>query len=163
MISNACQSIFKTLRFLGFLGDSTKLSITDKNGKRRSCLDSSCDVLADKLKMDDDDRDLIVMHHKFKMQDQAGKEFKHTSTFIQSGQSAKSGGQSIMSQTVGITCAMGARLILEKKIPQRGIVSPIYKEIYEPILKDLEKFGVRMIEESERPGGMATASNRARM
>lgn len=68
-----------------------------------------------------------------------------------------------MSQTVGITCAMGARLILDNKISYRGVISPIHKEIYEPILRDLEKFGVRMIEESDRPGGMAAASNRAKL
>lgn len=60
-----------------------------------------------------------------------------------------------MSQTVGVTAAIGARLVLEGKIPQRGVISPIHKEIYVPILKELEKIGVLMVEESERPGGAA--------
>jgi saccharopine dehydrogenase (NADP+, L-glutamate forming) len=55
-----------------------------------------------------------------------------------------------MSQTVGITTAIGTRLILEGKITRRGVLSPIYKDIYMPIMKELERFGIRMIEESER-------------
>ena len=54
-------------------------------------------------------------------------------------------------------------MVLEGKVPQRGVLSPIFPEIYNPILKELEKFNVRMIEESERPGGMATAPNRPRL
>jgi hypothetical protein len=54
-------------------------------------------------------------------------------------------------------------MILDKKIPQRGIVSPIHKDIYVPILKELEKFGVVMIEETDRPGGLASAANRPKL
>ena len=81
---------------------------------------------------------------------------------IQSGQSKTSGGYSIMSQTVGITAAIGARLVLEGKVPQRGVISPIYKELYQPIMKKLESFGIKMIEESERPGTL-TESNKPKL
>ena len=63
-----------------------------------------------------------------------------------------------MSQMVGITAAIGARLVLQGKVPQKGVISPMYKELYVPILKELEKFGVLMVEESERPGGAAGAN-----
>ena len=68
-----------------------------------------------------------------------------------------------MSQTVGITCGIGARMVLDGRIPQRGVLSPIYKEIYTPILKELESYGVVMIEESERPGGLSSATNRPKL
>ena len=55
-----------------------------------------------------------------------------------------------MAKTVGMTAAIATRLILEKRIPFKGVLSPLKKEIYEPILKELERFGVVMIEESER-------------
>ena len=55
-----------------------------------------------------------------------------------------------MAKTVGMTCAIVTRLILDNKIPQRGVISPIYKEIYLPALKELEKYGVIMHEESNR-------------
>ena len=55
-----------------------------------------------------------------------------------------------MAKTVGVTAAIGMRLILDGKIPQRGVISPIHKEIYEPIMSELERLGVHMIEESDR-------------
>jgi saccharopine dehydrogenase-like NADP-dependent oxidoreductase len=39
-----------------------------------------------------------------------------------------------MSITVGRPTAIGAQLILDGKFNQRGVVVPISKEIYEPIL-----------------------------
>jgi saccharopine dehydrogenase-like NADP-dependent oxidoreductase len=39
-----------------------------------------------------------------------------------------------MSKSVGVTAAIGARLILEGKIQMKGVVSPIFPEIYNPIL-----------------------------
>ena len=68
-----------------------------------------------------------------------------------------------MSLTVGVTCGIGARMVLTGRVPQRGVIAPIYPEIYQPILKELETYGVRMIEESERPGGLARASNRPKL
>lgn len=59
-----------------------------------------------------------------------------------------------MSKSVGVTTAIGARMVLEKKFPQRGVLSPIYPEIYNPILKELEKNGIMMFEESERIDGL---------
>ena len=68
-----------------------------------------------------------------------------------------------MSKTVSVTCGIAARMVLTGKVPQRGVLSPIYPEIYGPILKELEEHGIRMIEETERPGGLATASNRPKL
>lgn len=103
-----------------------------------------------KLALEDNDRDLVVMRHEFGIQSPAtGKEWKRTSTMVASGDSKASGGFSIMSQTVGFTCAIATRLVLEKKIPQRGVLSPIYPEIYNPILEDLKAIGITMKEEDQ--------------
>lgn len=121
------------------------------------------DILGPALKHTDIDRDLVVMRHVFWMEDQQKKQWRHTSTMIKSGHSHASGGFSFMSTSVGVTCGIASRMVLEGRVPQRGVLSPIYPEIYNPILKELEKFDIRMIEESERPGGLATASNRPKL
>ena len=159
----AIRSIFKSMRFLGFFDSSTTVKINDDKGKRRSYLDTFGDILGRALKHTEHDRDLVVMRHNFVIEDQQRNQWKHTSTLIQSGDSHASGGTSIMSKTVGVTCGIGARMVLTNRIPQRGILSPIHPEIYNPILKELENYGVTMIEESERPGGLATASNRPKL
>lgn len=93
----AIRSIVKTMHFLKFFDSATKLKLNDAKGKRRPCLDAFGDILGVALKHTENDRDLIVMRHNFTMEDQQKKQWKHTSTFIGSGQSHASGGMSIMS------------------------------------------------------------------
>ena len=56
------------MHFLGFFSDAP-LKVVDGKGKRRSCLDAFCDVMADKMTHSDIDRDLIVMRHNFVIED----------------------------------------------------------------------------------------------
>lgn len=55
-----------------------------------------------------------------------------------------------MAKTVGLTTAIGTRMVLDGKISQRGVLSPVTKEIYTPILAELEKHGIKMVEKSSR-------------
>lgn len=72
-IKDAFKSIVKTMKFLGFFGDSVQLNTTDKKGNKRPCLDCFGDVMADRLKHGEHDRDLIVMQHKFVIEDENKK------------------------------------------------------------------------------------------
>ena len=160
----AYKQIVKTMHFLKFFDNGTLVKLNNAKGERKSCLECFGDILGPPLKHTDQDRDLVVMRHVFWLEDQQKKQWRHTSTFIKSGDSHASGGFSIMSLTVGVTCGIASRMVLEGRVPQRGIISPIHPEIYMPILNELEKkFNIRMIEESERPGAAATASNRPRL
>jgi saccharopine dehydrogenase-like NADP-dependent oxidoreductase len=47
-----------------------------------------------------------------------------------------------MAKTVGLPVAMATLLILNGKITTPGVQLPIKKEVYEPILKELEEYGV---------------------
>ena len=47
-----------------------------------------------------------------------------------------------MSNTVGLPVAIAAKLILNKQILERGVTLPVSKEIYTPILLELEQFGI---------------------
>lgn len=75
------------------------------------------------------------MRHVFTMENQEGKRWEKTSTMIGVGPSKAENGFSFVAQTVGFTTAYAVRLVLEKKIARRGVLSPIYPEIYEPILE----------------------------
>ena len=63
--------------------------VKDKKGNLRSYLDVFGDVLGKKLAMNDDDRDLIVMRHKFILEDKDMNRWNHYSTFFASGSSKK--------------------------------------------------------------------------
>jgi len=116
---------------------------------KKSYLQVLSEAMADKMALKDHDRDLVIMRHEFGIHSPAeNKNWKRISTMIASGDSKASGGYSIMSKTVGYTTAIATRLVLQNKISKRGVLSPIYPEIYEPILDELKSIGITM-EESE--------------
>ncbi len=91
------------------------------------------------------------MRHNFTMQDpKTLKTWKKTSTMVGVGKSATEGGPTLMSMTVGKTAAIVSRLILTGQVKNRGVISPVTKDIYEPTLRELEKLGIVMIEEDSR-------------
>ena len=47
-----------------------------------------------------------------------------------------------MATTVGLPVAIAALKILNKEITTPGVQMPITKEVYDPILKELENFGI---------------------
>jgi hypothetical protein len=52
-----------------------------------------------------------------------------------------------MSRTVSLPAAIAARLILEDRIPLRGVVRPVHREIYDPVLDELADLGIECKEE----------------
>ena len=66
-----------------------------------------------------------------------------TSTMINTG---IPGGASAMSRTVGLPVAIAAKLIAEGKINHYGVIIPIYKEIYGPILAELKTMNIKFEE-----------------
>ena len=55
-----------------------------------------------------------------------------------------------MAKTVGLPIFFAAKLILEGKVSLRGVRIPVHKELYVPILKSLEKEGIKFIESTEQ-------------
>lgn len=54
-----------------------------------------------------------------------------------------------MSLTVGMPTAIGAQLILDNKISERGVLRPIYPDIYHPCIEELAKHGIKLVELDE--------------
>ena len=51
-----------------------------------------------------------------------------------------------MSDTVGLPIAICAKMILNGTIQMKGVHLPIHKEIYEPVLSELEEYGIQFTE-----------------
>jgi hypothetical protein len=56
-----------------------------------------------------------------------------------------------MSDTVGLPVAICAKMILNKSIKLKGVHLPIHKEIYLPVLKELETYGIVFKEKQVTP------------
>jgi len=95
-------------------------------------------ILSDKWTLAEDDKDMIVMHHKFGYE-LKGEKKQIESTMVHIG---KDQNQTAMAKTVGLPVAIATLAILNGKITTPGVQIPITKEVYEPILKELEAHGV---------------------
>ncbi|TBW30077.1 saccharopine dehydrogenase family protein [Gramella sp. KN1008] len=95
-------------------------------------------ILMDKWSLSPDDKDMIVMYHKFGYElDGEKKQIDSTMVHIGEDQS-----KTAMAKTVGLPVAMAAIMILNKEITTPGVQLPINREVYEPILKKLESHGI---------------------
>ena len=95
-------------------------------------------ILEDSWTMAHDDKDMIVMYHKFGYE-LKGKQKQLDSNMVVIGENRT---HTAMAKTVGLPVAMAALLILNKKITTPGVQIPIESEVYTPILKQLVDHGV---------------------
>jgi saccharopine dehydrogenase-like NADP-dependent oxidoreductase len=95
-------------------------------------------ILSDSWSLEPDDKDMIVMYHKF------GYELNGEKKQIDSKMVCIGDDQTYtaMAKTVGLPVAMATLLILNGKITTPGVQLPIKKEVYLPILNELEEYGV---------------------
>jgi saccharopine dehydrogenase-like NADP-dependent oxidoreductase len=128
----------KQLFFLGLDDNETKVN----KGK---C--SAADILQfaaeKKLALRPYDKDMIVMMHEIGY-DLPGEAEKFVrATLIVKGENNL---RTAMAKTVGLPLGIAARLILNGKIRATGLQIPTLKEIYQPVLKELESYEVRFTE-----------------
>ena len=100
------------------------------------------DLLEEKWLLKENDKDMIVMQHQFEYV-LNGKNKTIISSLVVKGDDQV---YTAMSKTVGLPLAITAKLILQGKIKARGIIIPTGKEIYVPVLEELESLGVNFVE-----------------
>ena len=103
-------------------------------------------ILQNKWSLREEDKDMIVMWHKFNFsQKGVDKEIRSHMVYI-----GKDNKFTAMSDTVGLPLGIAAKLLLSGKIKNRGVKLPIEREIYLPVLSELEQLGITF-EEKEVP------------
>lgn len=95
-------------------------------------------ILSDSWTLQEQDKDMIVMYHKFGFE-LNGIKSQIDSKMVSIGENQT---YTAMSKTVGLPVAMTTLLILNGKINSKGVQLPIMKEVYQPILKELEEYGI---------------------
>ena len=99
-------------------------------------------ILMDTWTLDNDDKDMIVMYHKFGYKLQ-GKKYQIDATMVTLGEDQT---YTAMAKTVGLPVAIATMDILKGKITTPGVQIPITKEVYEPILNELKDYGIEFHE-----------------
>jgi saccharopine dehydrogenase (NADP+, L-glutamate forming) len=95
-------------------------------------------LLREKWKLKPNDKDWVVMHHEIDYE-LKGERRRRTSTMSLKGKNAE---DTAMAQTVGLPMGIFVQLVIEGKIRSRGVQIPVMKEVYEPVLAELEEFGI---------------------
>jgi saccharopine dehydrogenase-like NADP-dependent oxidoreductase len=91
------------------------------------------------------DKDMVIMQHVFEYE-LDGRAQKLTSTLIMKG---KDGVDTAMSRLVGLPLGIFVKLLLLGKISTTGVNIPTMPEVYEPVMAELEEYGVKFVEVEE--------------
>ena len=131
----------KQLFFLGMDDDETMIN-------KGFC--SAADVmelaLQKKLALQPEDKDMIVMLHEIEYE-AGGQKSEVRSSLVVKGEDSL---RTAMAKTVGLPLGIAAKLILNGTINLTGLHIPTHKDIYEPVLKELEEYGIRFHEETNQ-------------
>ncbi|MBI3501738.1 MAG: saccharopine dehydrogenase NADP-binding domain-containing protein [Bacteroidetes bacterium] len=140
--------VMKKLDWLGIFKNQ-KIGLKDS-----SPAEILLDLLMKKWRLKPRDKDMVVMQHVFEYTSPKSQvpSFKKTakrkvqrltSSMVVIGEDQIN---TAMSKTVGLPLGIATKLILEGKINLTGVWIPTVKEIYNPVLAELEKYGITFVE-----------------
>jgi saccharopine dehydrogenase-like NADP-dependent oxidoreductase len=133
------SAVIKRLTWLGLFGDSPLPE------DKETPLDYLNVLTLQKMSLPKNERDMVVMHHEFIAEYPSKKEYV-TSTLIDYG---LPDGDTSVARTVALPAALAVKMILDKRITLTGVHIPVIPEIYNPLLDELEKLGVKFTEKTK--------------
>jgi saccharopine dehydrogenase-like NADP-dependent oxidoreductase len=99
-------------------------------------------ILQEKWSLSPQDKDMIVMWHRVTYTlDNIEKKLISHMAYI-----GKNSNATAMSDTVGLPLGIATKMLLNGSIKTRGVVLPLDKQIYDPVLKELKQFGIDFVE-----------------
>lgn len=136
------SDIMKKIEWTGLFSD-TKIGLA--NATPAQILEH---LLKGKWQLQTDDKDMIIMQHEFEYTLE-GKGKKLTSTMVLKGENAQ---DTAMSKLVGLPLAIFVTLFLKGTPFSTDSSIPVNREIYAPVLRELEEHGVIFKEKIEDLG-----------
>jgi len=106
------------------------------------------DLMIKLMWLGDNERDMVIMQHLFLATYHDGKREVISSRMLDFGTPATN---TSIARTVALPAAMAVKMILTGKITLHGVYRPVLPEIYNPILDELERNGIKMEEEYGLP------------
>jgi saccharopine dehydrogenase-like NADP-dependent oxidoreductase len=133
------SDVREKLEWLGIFSDR-KIGI--KNATPAQILEK---ILCDNWVLKPNDKDMLVMWHKFIFRHgKTGINKLLTSSLVVTGEDQVN---TAMAKTVGLPLGIAAKMVLTGQIKLRGVLIPTVREIYEPVLCELEKYGIAFREQ----------------
>ena len=129
--------IFQKIAWLNAFSEN---KVGMENASPAQILQAICEK---KWTLGSEDKDMIVMQHQFEYV-QNGEQKKLNSSLLVFGDDPR---YTSMAKTVGLPVAIATKLILSGAIKSTGVKIPTTKDIYVPVLKELEENGINFVEE----------------
>ncbi|RFU33563.1 hypothetical protein B7463_g2784, partial [Scytalidium lignicola] len=133
--------IIDGLRWIGLFSD-------EKIIPRGNPLDTLCATLEKKMQFEEGERDFVMLQHKFGIENKDGSKETRTSTLVEYGDPK---GYSAMAKLVGIPCGVAVKQVLDGTISEKGILAPMTPKINDPLMEELKKYGITMLEKTFAP------------
>ena len=99
-----------------------------------------------RLSMREDDRDVIVVRHELEYTLNSYS-YKFNATLISEGTNFQ---HSALAKAISLTTGAAAKAVLVGNIKVKGVHTPVKKEIYDPVLNELEDLGIAFVVEEKR-------------
>jgi len=150
-IKKQCASLLKidensyALNAMEWLG---LFSNQPMNRTEDSMYEITSDLMIEKMMITENDRDMVVMMHIFKAAYPDGTKEVIKSRMLDFG-SLKT--DTSIARTVALPAAIAVEMILNNEIAIKGVHIPVIPEIYNPVLDNLEKLNIKMVEEYGLP------------
>ncbi len=133
MIGEAVESpVMDKLEWLGLF---RKKKINLPNATPAQILEN---LLVEKWQLQPKDKDMVVMHHEFEYELKGAKKLR-TSTMMMKGENDV---DTAMSKSVGLPLGIFVKMVMKGEIVASGVHIPVMKEVYEPVLKELEEYQI---------------------
>jgi len=99
-------------------------------------------LLEQKWELGPNDKDMLVMWHRFRYALEGRSREIHAALVVKGLDTT----YTAMARTVGLPMGIGAKLLLNGKISERGVLLPLKPELYDPILDELATLGIAFTE-----------------
>jgi saccharopine dehydrogenase-like NADP-dependent oxidoreductase len=132
----ADAKIIERLEWLGLFSDELIPEAT-------CLLDVLSARLQEKLFFREGEKDMLILRHRFIVENKDASRDLITSTLIDFG---IPGGDSSMARTVSLPMAIATHMIAQGRITLTGVQTPVHRQIYDPVLRELETQGIQMAE-----------------
>jgi len=112
---------------------------------KASPFDLTSDLMIEKMMMNMNERDMVIMQHIFQVTRASGAKETIVARMLDYGNRDYTS----IARTVSLPAAIAVILILEGAIADTGVQIPINRSIYKPVLSELAKLGICMNESNE--------------
>jgi saccharopine dehydrogenase-like NADP-dependent oxidoreductase len=100
-------------------------------------------ILLKKWTLLNEDKDFVVMWHRFGYTLNGRRHVLHAHLTATGNNSV----ETAMARTVGLPLGIATCLLMDGKIATRGVAIPVTRDIYEPVLRELQSLGIELHED----------------